>query len=206
MTRSETGKLTEASDTPTGSPAQSPRHFAARNDPPLTREELLRRFATTLAAAHASEQRLLDAAVNACTDLLQAEQASIWLVDSHGIRLVLRAQKGYADTALSPESTPSYSLDPSEPSITTWIYHNQETVHANSFAELRLHAGYRGKHDVALHNWQDPKSDPAKHPCQQFYGGPISLGDDHFGVLKVENKKSPSADGRRRFTPDDQES
>lgn len=160
----------------------------------------MRRFAASLGDASLQEEKVLQAAVTSCAELLRARQSSIWLLDRRGERLVLRAATGYALITQAGSEPPDYPLQRprNEPlGITAWIFLQQKPVVADTFAELQRHEGYRGQFDQELHLGKP-------EPCQQFYGIPISLGETHFGVLKVENKVAPNADGTLRFSEADQ--
>lgn len=169
---------------------------------------LLRDFAESVAAVRPNEDDLVSAAVSSCKDLLQAKQCSVWLVDPSGQQLVLRAATGYSHlTSDKIGDVPPYSLclpDNSYSGITAWIYNNQQPVSADSYRELKTKPGYRGAFDKELHGLDQREQRPdSEHPCQQFYGGPISLGDQSYGVLKVENKMVADDGGDLRFSETD---
>jgi signal transduction histidine kinase len=173
----------------------------------LSREELLRRFASSLVAAGGSEEKLLATAARSCRDLLQAADSSVWLIDPDRRNLVLRAAVGYQPSVHEDIGQLSYPLerpDGQPIGITAWIYVHQQPVSADSYEELRSKPGYRGQYDPELHAFaRQGAREVEQHPCQQFYGGPISLGDEHFGVLKVENKTGPDPEGKYSFSEAD---
>jgi len=166
------------------------------------RESILRDFATRLAQAQLRREDLAEEAVRACLGLLQAERCSIWLVDPEKKNIEIVAAKGYSN--LKEGEKLSYPLSRTEGEqlgVTTWIYVAKRTVSADSHTELRQHPQYRGHYDKALHDVEGGEKLPAdQHPCQQFYGAPIYLGEEKFGVLKVENKKTPNERGRFAFS------
>lgn len=169
---------------------------------------LLRDFATSVAGAGPNEDDLVSAAVHSCKDLLQARQCSVWLVDPSGQQLFLRAATGYShlthDKIGDVPPYPLYLPDGSYSGITAWIYVNQQPVSADTYSELKKKPGYRGAFDKQLHGLDRREERPdSEHPCQQFYGGPISLGDERYGVLKVENKMVADDGGNLRFSDTD---
>lgn len=170
--------------------------------------KLLRDFATSVAAPGPNEDKLVNAAVRSCKDLLQASQCSVWLVDPSGRHLVLRSATGYShldsDKIREVAPYPLYTSDGAYSGLTAWIYIHQHPVSADSYSELKKKPGYRGAFDKELHglNRREERTD-SEHPCQQFYGGPISLGDERYGVLKVENKMVADDGGNLRFSDTD---
>ena len=124
-------------------------------------------------------------------------------MDDEKRELVLQAA-GYGELTQADIGLLRYPLQDSDGAIglTAWIYLHKQRVVADSYDELKAKPGYLGKFDPQLHGWRGSRGE--KHPCQQFYGGPISLGEERFGVLNVENKKIPNADGTLRFSEADQ--
>jgi signal transduction histidine kinase len=169
---------------------------------------LLREFAASLAGSAPNEEHLLDAAVHSCRELLQANQCSVWLIDPPGRKLVLQAAEGYLNLTPDKIGVLFYPLerhDNTPLGITAWIHVHQKPVSADSYRELQTKPGYRGEFDPELHDVNRAHVSAAEHPCQQFYGGPIYLGNERFGVLKVENKIIADADGERRFSDADKD-
>jgi len=173
---------------------------------------LFREFALALGKSAPDEDKLVESAVEACINLLQACQCSVWLHDKAANCLRIKSALGYKHyKQLNQDKIKEmvYPLDrpESQLGITGWIFCKQTPVVADSYDELRQKAGYQGRHDPQLHNI--PESDreeirPDQHPCQQFYGAPITLGEEQFGVLKVENKRLPDDSGIKRFSEADQ--
>jgi signal transduction histidine kinase len=166
---------------------------------------LLRAFADALGKAGLDEDALVKAAVTSCKALLQAEQCSVWLVDSAKTKLVLRHADGYGALACWAQlEYPLVRPAGEQIGITAWIYQHQKPVSADSYTELKSKPGYRGNYDPELHGVRaDRPPRDEDHPCRQFYGGPISLGEDQFGVLKVENKITEGANEPPRFSEAD---
>lgn len=170
---------------------------------PEERETILRNFAERLARAELQVDKLVNAAVESCRDLLQAKQCSVWLVDQEQEKLVLRAARGYKALKGKLEDLVYPLKRPKREAlgITAWIFINRSPVTADTYSELKKHPGHRGEYDKQLHGRKPaPKDQDRKHPCQQFYGAPIYLGAERFGVLKVENKKVPDKSGQFRFS------
>jgi signal transduction histidine kinase len=135
---------------------------------------------------------------------MQAQQCSVWLFEPEEQVLRLKAAEGYRSLATNMYPTMVYSVrEGSDPDGTTaWIFMNQQAVTADTYRELSQKKGYRGRFDKELHGLINDKGeiDYCRHPCQQFYGAPITLGNDRIGVLKVENKLVADSSGRKRFT------
>jgi len=166
--------------------------------------EFLRDFARALGDAGPDEGRILNQAVSSCISSMQAQQCSVWLFEPEEQVLRLKAAEGYR--SLTPYMYPNmvYSVrQGSEPDGTTaWIFMRQRAVTADTYRELCEKEGYRGRFDKELHGLVNAEGeiDYDRHPCQQFYGAPITLGNDRIGVLKVENKLVADAAGRKMFT------
>jgi len=181
-----------------------------RNTPPPDEWEDIRKqlrdFAESLASAGPNEDKLVEAAVEACRVAMEAEQCSVWLVAGAVLRPA--CLRGYQGPGASRYQEIEYALEDAEKpesGITLWIWHTQQTVSANSHEELRVHPAHAAKFDKPLHDIDPLASDASEqerqsyfrgHPCQQFYGGPITIGDQRLGVLKVENRRSPSGESR----------
>jgi hypothetical protein len=173
---------------------------------------LLRNFAASLGNVGPSEEDLILAATESCKELLQAKQCSVWLLDKSKERLELRAATGYSNLDKKKEEeigSMSYPLrrqDGKPIGTTASIFVSQQPISADSYAELKTKPGYGGLFDSQLHGLQEKDSVPDdQHPCQQFYGGPITLGPEKFGVLKVENKRATDSSGRQRFSNEDKD-
>ena len=170
--------------------------------------QLLRNFAIALGDAGPDEDALVTRAVSACMELLQARQCSVLLHDSATDSVKMKCALGYEHLDEQEGRDVVYPLDrpDEELGITGWIFKHQSPVTAGSYDELRRKPGYRGAYDTELHGLTDSERKAikaAEHPCQQFYGAPISLGDERFGVLKVENKRSADPSGAMRFSESD---
>lgn len=172
---------------------------------------LFREFAFALGKAAPDEDKLVESAVEACIKLLQAKQCSVWLYDEAQNCLRMKAAIGYKHFEKLKQDEVDrmvYLLSkPGELGTTGWIFEKQQPVVADSYEQLRKNPGYQGRHDPQLHNIEESDRSnisAGEHPCQQFYGAPITLGDEQFGVLKVENKRRPDDTGIKRFSDEDQ--
>ncbi len=167
---------------------------------------LIRNFGSSLAAVGPDEEKVVNAAVKSCRELLHSERCSVWLADALGSNLVLRAAEGYprAAESIGELSYPLRGPMPA-PGVTPWIHLHQVQLSADSFRDLKAMPGYRGAFDPDLYGPRSPDQGDEQHPCQQFYGGPISLGNARFGVLKVENKLTGNAEGVHRFSSTDKQ-
>ena len=173
--------------------------------------QLLRNFAIVLANAGPDEDALVTGAVTACIDLLQARKCSVLLYDRQTNTVRMKSARGYDHLDREPDAAKQslvYHLDVPDDKlgITGWIFKYQTPVTADDYDELRGKPGYRGRYDEELHGLspeERTKISSADHPCQQFYGAPITLGDEKFGVLKVENKREFPHGDKRRFSEAD---
>jgi len=173
-----------------------------------TRALLLREFATNLAGAGPDEKNLIHAAADSCRKLLKARQCSVWLPDSREQKLILKAASGYMNMARDHVGALAYpikEITDGPVGITAWIYLNQKPVSADSYTELKSKPGHRGRFDAEVYGILKNREhmNDEDHPVQQFYGGPISLGEERFGVLKVEIKEEADENGRFRFSEAD---
>ena len=173
-------------------------------------EMLLREFATSLVDNIADRQTLMEAALGSCCRLLAAHRCSIWLFDEQKNQLVLKAAVGYVGLTKQKNEPANLTYPVSATGrnqrlgITAYIYKYKASVIAQSYAELARHPHHKGAFDPELHSVSKSSDIKAEdHPCQQFYGGPIMLGNRCIGVLKVENKTQSDASGKYAFSETD---
>ncbi len=148
--------------------------------------DAIRGFADSLAKTPSRASDILEMSVRYCAQAVNAQSCSVWLADPERRALRLHAAYGYA-AAITSAHRLMYSIDSADHAqgLTPWIYTSRESFSADSYADMIRHPAWRGRYD-ALNFRESPLS--SNHPCQQFYGTPISIGPECLGVLKVENK------------------
>ena len=132
--------------------------------------------------------RLLEMICEISATLLGATASSVFLRE--GDRVVMRAAFGYSQSLVHKAR---YQLGEG---ITGWIADGNEFM-ANSKKELENHRSHKGKYDREI--WGG-----GGHRCGSLLGLPLYIGDDVYGLIKVENESKPGG-AARTFTPADLE-
>lgn len=120
-------------------------------------------------------EEVLVSLVDSVARIFDAEECSLYLLDSSTGLLTMRAGHGHCK-ALVGEAT--YRIGEG---VTGWIAKTGQSFSAASAEQLRAHPAWKGKYDPR--QWPKPKE------CRSFLGVPLRVGGQTVGVLKVQNKR-----------------
>jgi len=115
---------------------------------------------------------LLHNICKSAAELLHASASSIYL--KHGNKLIMHAAYGYSETLVHKAE---YLIGEG---ITGWIAEGNQFI-ANSKEEISSHMNHIGKYDKEI--WKDGSLN-----CHSMIGIPLLIGEDVYGLIKVENK------------------
>jgi nucleoside 2-deoxyribosyltransferase len=116
--------------------------------------------------------RLLERICKNAADLLGAKASSVFLRE--GDHVVMRGAFGYNQSLVHKAK---YQIGEG---ITGWIARGNEFF-ANSKEKIEEHPSYMGKYDREI--WGSEG-----HRCNSILGVPLYIGDEVYGLIKVENK------------------
>ena len=158
-----------------------------------SRVEQLRILAASLVGGGGFHQ-LLERVVTTTAKVLEAQAASLYLINEDTSRLEIRAAAGYHEPLLRHGA--SYELGEG---TTGWIAQTGKTFKANSLNELHTRTPWKGKHKGLQEN-----REPAA-----FLGIPLKIVDrissqeQVIGVLKLEDRDEQPPHPRSVFSDED---
>ncbi len=164
-----------------------------REEAERSRVSQLQQLAESLVGGGDFEQ-LLQSVTTTMAEVLQADAASLYLVNEETDRLEIRAAYGYHAPLLATEA--SYARGEG---TTGWLWEKGEKFKADSLDELHRVQTWTGKYK-ALQNNKEPRA---------FMGYPMKIADRFrhdakvIGVFKIEDRRPLPPDSRLVFTAEE---